>query len=114
MISVFHRPAGRRAWLPVLGPVLLAATVTAGCAASSAAPSPASSGSPGARGASFSQCLKQHGVTPPPGFGPGSALGGGRASGQPRTRPTGAAAAAFRNAMKACGAKGFPGGHPAG
>ena len=118
MISVFRQPARRRAWLPVLGPVLLAAAVTAGCGTSSAAPAPASSGSPGsARSASFSQCLKQHGVTPPPGFGQGGGPGrpgGGQASGQPHARPTGAAASAFRNAMKACGARGFPGGGAAG
>ena len=121
MTSLFQHPSRRPGWLPVLGTAALAATLTAGCGASSTSPSPASSGSAGpARGASFTQCLKKHGVTPPPGFGQGggpgggSGQGGGSGGGQPHARPTGAAASAFRDAMKACGATGFPGGGPAG
>jgi hypothetical protein len=116
LTSVSQRSPRRRGWLPVLGSVALAATLTAGCAASSTSPSPASSSRP-ARNASFGQCLKKHGVTPPAGFGQGGGLGGGGGQGgsRPRARPTGAAASAFRNAMKACGATGFPGGgRPAG
>ena len=119
MTSLFEHSSRRRGWLAGLGSVALAATVTAGCAASSTSPSPASAGSSGpARSTSFSQCLKKHGVTPPPGFGQGGGFGGGGGGGQgsspPQARPTGAAASAFRNAMKACGAGGFPGGRPAG
>ena len=117
MTSLFQRSHRRRGWLPVLGSAALAATLTAGCAASSTTPSPAPSGSSApARSASFSQCLKKHGVTPPAGFGAGGGFGGGggQGSSRPHARPTGAAASAFRNAMKACGATGFPGGGPAG
>jgi hypothetical protein len=116
LTSPFQHSSRRHGWLPVLGSVALAATLTAGCAASSStSPSPASSGSSGpARSASFSQCLKKHGVTPPPGFGQGGGGGAGGGGGQPQARPTGAAASGFRNAMKACGATGFPGGRPAG
>lgn len=118
MISLFQRSYRRRGWLPVLGSAALAATLTAGCAADgSTSPSPASSGSSGsARSAAFSQCLKKHGVNPPAGFGQGGGFGGGseggggQGSSHPHARPTGAAASAFRNAMKACGATGFPGG----
>jgi hypothetical protein len=117
LTSLFQHSCRRRGWLPVLGSVALAAILTAGCAASSTSPSPASTGSSGsARSASFSQCLKKHGVTPPPGFGLGGGFGGGGGGGgsRPQARPTGAAASAFRNAMKACGAAGFPGGRPTG
>ena len=117
MTSLFQTSSRRRGWLPVLGSVALAATLTAGCAASSTSPSPASASSSGpARSASFTQCLKKHGVTPPAGFGQGGGFGGGggQGSGQPQARPTGAAASAFRDAMKACGATGFPGGRTAG
>jgi hypothetical protein len=113
VISVYQRSSRRPAWLPALGPVVLAAALTAGCSASAASPSPASSGSPGSGGsASISQCLKKHGVTPPPGFGQGGGPGGagGQAGGHPRARPTGGAASTFRNALKACGATGFHGG----
>ena len=103
MTSPSHRPARRRAWLPVLGPLLLAGALATGCSASSASPTPASSGSsgPGSQ-ASFRQCLQRQGVSLPQGR---PAAG----SGQPRARPTGSAASAFRKAMKACGG-GFPGG----
>jgi hypothetical protein len=117
LTSLFQHPSRRRGWLPVLGTAALAATLTAGCGGSSTSPSPASSSSAGsARSASFTQCLKKHGVTPPAGFGQGggSGGGGGQGGGQPHARPTGAAASAFRDAMKACGATGFPGGGPAG
>ena len=109
MTSPSHRPARRRAWLPVLGPLLLAGALAAGCSASSASPSPAASGSssPGGQ-ASFRQCLQRQGVSLPQGR---PAAG----SGQPRARPTGSAASAFRKAIKACGGGGFPGGgNPAG
>ena len=117
MTSLFEHSSRRRGWLAGLGSVALAATVTAGCAASSTSPSPASASSSGpARSASFTQCLKKHGVAPPAGFGQGGGFGGGggQGSGQPQARPTGAAASAFRDAMKACGATGFPGGRTAG
>jgi hypothetical protein len=117
LTSLFQTSSRRRGWLPVLGSVALAATLTAGCAASSTSPAPAPSSSSGsARSASFTQCLQKHGVTPPAGFGQGGGFGGGggRGSSQPHARPTGAAASAFRDAMKACGATGFPGGHAAG
>ena len=107
MTSPSHRPARRRAWLPVLGPLLLAGALTAGCSASSASPTPASSGSSssGSSGsqASFRQCLQKQGVSLPQGR---PAAG----SGQPHARPTGSAASAFRKAMQACGGHGFPGG----
>jgi hypothetical protein len=99
----------RRAGLPVLGALLLAGVLATGCSASSATPSPASSGSssPGSQ-ASFRQCLQRHGVSLPQGRpSPGS--------GQPKARPTGSAASAFRQALKACGGGSFPrGGHAAG
>jgi hypothetical protein len=119
LTSLFQHPSRRRGWLPVLGSATLAATLAAGCGASSTSPPPASSSSAGsARSASFTQCLKKHGVTPPAGFGQGGGFGGGggggQGGGQPHARPTGGAASAFRNAMKACGATGFPGGGPAG
>jgi hypothetical protein len=110
LTSPSHRPARRRAWLPVLGPLLLAGALAAGCSAS---PTPASSGSPGpGRQASFRQCLQRQGVSLPQGR---PAAG----SGQPHARPTGSAASAFRKAIKACGGSfpggGFPGGgNPAG
>jgi hypothetical protein len=107
LTSPSHRPARRRAWLPVLGPLLLAGAVATGCSATSASPSPAASGSssPGSQGsqASFRQCLQRQGVSLPQGR---PSAGGG----QPRARPTGSAASAFRKAMKACGGGGFPGG----
>ena len=104
MTSPSHRPARRRAWLPVLGPLLLAGALATGCSASSASPSPAASGSsgPGSQ-ASFRQCLQRQGVSLPQGR---PSAGGG----QPHARPTGSAASAFRKAMKACGGGGFPGG----
>jgi hypothetical protein len=113
LTSPSHRPARRRAWLPVLGPLLLAGALAAGCSASSASPTPASSGSPGPGSqASFRQCLQRQGVSLPQGR---PAAG----SGQPHARPTGSAASAFRKAIKACGGSfpggGFPGGgNPAG
>ena len=101
MTSPSHHPARRRAWLPVLGPLLLAGALTAGCSAS---PTPAASGSssPGSQ-ASFRQCLQKQGVSLPQGR---PSAGGG----QPHARPTGSAASAFQKAMKACGGHGFPGG----
>jgi hypothetical protein len=64
------------------------------------------SSSPGSQ-ASFRQCLQQQGVSLPQGR-PSAG------SGQPQARPTGSAASAFREALKACGG-GFPrGGNPAG
>jgi hypothetical protein len=114
LTSPSHHPARRRAWLPVLGPLLLAGALTAGCSASSASPTPASSGSSssgssGSSGsqASFRQCLQKQGVSLPQGR-PSAG------SGQPHARPTGSAASAFRKAMQACGGHGFPGGGPAG
>jgi hypothetical protein len=107
LTSPSHRPARRRAWLPALGPLLLAGALTAGCSASSASPSPAPSGSPSSGSqASFRQCLQRQGVSLPQGRPT-------TASGEPHTRPTGSAASAFRKAMKACGS-GFPGGGLAG
>jgi hypothetical protein len=107
--SPYRYLARRRAWLPVLGPLLLAGALAAGCSASSATPAPASSSSPGSGSqASFRQCLQRQGVSLPqsrPSAG----------SGQPHTRPTGSAASAFRKALKACGGGAFPrGGNPAG
>ena len=108
MTSPSLYPARRRAWLPVLGPLLLAGALAAGCSASSATPTPASSGSSSpASQASFRQCLQRQGVSLPQGR-PSAG------SGQPHARPTGSAASAFRKAMKACGG-GFPrGGNPPG
>jgi hypothetical protein len=107
LTSPSHRPARRRAWLPVLGPLLLAGAVATGCSATSASPSPAASGSssPGSPGsqASFRQCLQRQGMSLPQGR---PSAGGS----QPHARPTGSAASAFRKAMKACGGGGFPGG----
>lgn len=108
MTSPYRYPSRPRAWLPVLGPLLLAAALATGCSASSAAPTPAASGSssPGSQ-ASLRQCLQRQGVSPPQGRpSPGS--------GQPHTRPTGSAASAFRKALEACGGM-FPrGGNAAG
>jgi hypothetical protein len=100
--------ARRRAWLPVVAPLLLAGALATGCSASSATPAPASSGSssPGSQ-ASFRQCLQRQGVSLPQGR-PSS-------GGQPHARPTGPAASAFRKALKACGGGGFArGGNAAG
>jgi hypothetical protein len=101
LTSPSHRLARHRAWLPVLGPLLLAGALATGCSAS---PSPAASGSssPGSQ-ASFRQCLQHQGVSLPQGR---PSAGGG----QPHARPTGSAASAFRKAIKACGGGGFPGG----
>lgn len=109
MTSPSHHPARHRAWLPVLGPLLLAGFLAAGCSASSATPTPASSGSSSPAGqASFRQCLQRQGVSLPQGR-PSAG------SGQPQARPTGSAASAFRKAMKACGGGRFPrGGNPGG
>ena len=111
MTSPSHDPARCRAWLPVLGPLLLAGILAAGCGASSATPAPASSGSASPPSqASFRQCLQRQGVSLPQGGRPSPG------SGQPQARPTGSAASAFRKAMKACGGSGsFPrGGSPPG
>ena len=108
MTSPYRYLARRRAWLPVLGPLLLAGALATGCSASGATPTPASSGSssPGSQ-ASFRQCLQRQGVSLPQGR-PSAGTG------QPQARPTGSAASAFRKAMEACGG-GFPrGGNPAG
>lgn len=110
MTSPYQHPARRRAALPVLGPLLLAGTMAAGCSASSAAPAPASSGSSSSgSNASFRQCLQRQGVSLPQGR-PSAG------SGQPPARPTGSAASAFRKAIQACGDSGsFPrGGNGAG
>ncbi len=102
MTSPYRYLARRRAWLPVLGPLLLAGALATGCNASSATSTPSSSASssPGSQ-ASFRQCLQKQGVSlpqrrPSPG------------SGQPQARPTGSAASAFRKAVKACGGGTFP------
>jgi hypothetical protein len=92
----------RRAWLPVLGPLLLAGALATGCSASSATPAPSSSSSASSGSqASFRQCLQRRGVSLPPGR-PSAG------SGQPHSRPTGSAASAFRKALKACGGGTFP------
>ena len=109
MTSVYRYLTRRRSWLPVLTPLLLAGALATGCSASSATPTPASSGpsSPGSQ-ASFRQCLQKQGVSLPPGR-PSAG------SGQPHARPTGSAASAFRQALKACGGGTFPrGGNAAG
>jgi hypothetical protein len=110
LTSAYQLLTRRRAWLPVLVPLLLAGALATGCSASSAATSPASAGSssPGSSQASFRQCLQRQGVSLPQGRpSPGS--------GQPQGRPTGSAASAFRKALKACGGGSFPrGGKPAG
>ena len=110
MNRLYHYPARRRAWLPVLGPLLLAGTLAAGCSASSATPAPAASGSSSSGSqASFRQCLQRQGLSLPQGR-PSAG------SGQPHTRPTGSAASAFRKALKARGGGGGfrPGGNPVG
>jgi hypothetical protein len=112
LISLYRISTGRRNRLRVLGPVVLAAALTAGCGASSAAPAPSSSGSAsaGTAGSSaFRQCLERHGVQPPKnrpsggGFG-GGGFGGGGGGGTP---PAHAASGAFQKALKACGGS-FP------
>jgi len=111
LTSPYQHPARRRAWLPVLGPLLLAGILAAGCSASSATPAPAASGSSSSgSNASFRQCLQRQGVSLPQGR-PSAG------SGQPQARPTGSAASAFRKAMQACGGGGGfgrGGGNPAG
>jgi len=104
-----YQHSARRAWLPVLGPLLLAGALAAGCSASSATPTPASSGSSSSGSqASFRQCLQRQGLSLPQGR-PSAG------SGQPQARPTGSAASAFRKALKACGGGSFPrGGNAAG
>lgn len=105
MTSPYQLLTRRRAWLPVLGPLLVAGALATGCSASSAAPAPASSGSSSSGSqASFRQCLQKQGVSLPQGR---PAAG----SGQPQARPTGSAASAFRKALQACGGgRGFGGG----
>jgi hypothetical protein len=68
--------------LRILGPALLTAAVVAGCGSSG---TPSSSSASASSGTSFSQCLKQHGVTLPsgqarPSGGPGGGGGGANAS----------------------------------
>jgi hypothetical protein len=106
LTSLSHHSARRRAWLPVLGPIVLAATLAAGCSSSSPTPAPASSGAAGSgSNTSFRQCLQKQGVSLPSGGRPSPG------SGQPQARPTGSAASAFRKAMQACGGgRGFGGG----
>jgi hypothetical protein len=123
--SVFRSGTGRKAWLSALGPVLLAATLTAGCAGSSGAsnaPTPAASrpgfGAAGGRSALI-QCLRKHGVTLP-GRRPGG-FPTARPSGFPTARPSPGqgfggggfpgGSASFRKALQACGAS-FPAGNP--
>jgi hypothetical protein len=102
VISPYRYLTRRRTWRPMLGSLVLAGALATGCSASSATPTPASSGSssPG-RQASFRQCLQRHGVSPPQGR-PSAG------SGQPQARPTGSAASAFRKALAACGGGSFP------
>ena len=109
MSSPFQYLVRRRARLLVLGPLLLAGALAAGCTASSATPAPASSSSSGSGSqASFRQCLQKQGLSLPQGR-PSAG------SGEPHSRPTGSAASAFRNALKACGGGSFPrGGSAAG
>jgi hypothetical protein len=109
LISLYQSLASGRARLPVLGPIVLAAALAAGCSASSAAPAPASSSSAGpGSNAAFRQCLQRQGVSLPQGRP-------SQGSGQPHARPTGSAASAFRQALKACGGGSFPrGGNGAG
>ena len=111
MTSPYRYLARRRAWLPVLGPLLLAGALAdrlqrEQCHAQ-LRPRP-DLPVRAARPASGSACKRQ-GVSLPPGRRPSAG------SGQPQTRPTGSAASAFRKAMKACGGGAFPrGGNPAG
>jgi len=100
--SPFQYLVRRRARLLVLGPLLLAGALAAGCSASSATPAPAPPRSSGSGSqASFRQCLQKQGVSLPQGRpSAGSA--------QPHTRPTGSAASAFRKAVAACGGGTFP------
>jgi hypothetical protein len=87
----------------VLGAVaLIVGLAAAGCGASS--PSSGSGTSQRTSQSSFRQCLERHGVTPPQGRPPGG-------SGTPHPRPTGSAAASFRQAIQACGGS-FPGRAP--
>ena len=109
MTSALQLLTRRRAWLPVLGPLLLAGALATGCSAGRATPTPASAGSasPDSQ-ASFRQCLQRQGLSLPQGR-PSAGTG------QPRIRPTGSAASAFRKALKACGGGTFPrGGNAAG
>jgi hypothetical protein len=100
--SPYRYLARRRAWLPVLGPLLLAGALATGCSASGATPTPAPSGSSSAGSqASFRQCLQRQGVRLPQGR-PSAGTG------QPQARPTGSAASAFRKAAAACGGGTFP------
>jgi hypothetical protein len=100
--SPFQYLLRRRPRLLVVGPLLLASALAAGCSASSATPAPASSASSGSGSqASFRQCLQKQGVSLPQ----GRPSVGNR---QPRTRPTGSAASAFRKAVVACGGGSFP------
>lgn len=58
----------------------------------------------------FIQCLKNHGIAPPPGAG----KGGTHTGPPPGGFGSGANSSARRAALKACGANGhFPGGHTA-
>jgi hypothetical protein len=109
LISLYQSLASGRSRLPVLGSIVLATALAAGCSASSAAPAPASSSSAGpGSNAAFRQCLQRQGVSLPQGRPP-------QGSGQPHARPTGSAASAFRKALQACGGGSFPrGGNGAG
>ena len=80
----------------------------------------------GAQGAAFADCLKQHGVTLPAGFGNGGPPSGGPPSGgppsggtpgslpdgqTPRSLPAGVDPQKLQSAFQACGGgRGFPGG----
>lgn len=93
----------------VAGLVAVAAlAAVTGCGSGSPGPSVSGSGSVSgtSQSSSFRQCLEKHGVTPPSGgHPPGS---GGTAV--PHPRPTGSAASAFRQAIRACGGFGGFGG----
>lgn len=102
MTSPYRYLARHRARLAVLGPLLLAGALATGCSAGSATSTPSAPASAGLGSqASFRRCLQKQGLSLPHGRpAPGS--------GQPRARPTGSAASAFRRALKACGGGTFP------
>ena len=109
-----HRRARR------LMPVLAAAAASVALAACGSSSTSTTSSATGAASASsargstnrtaFIQCLKSHGIAPPPGAGSGGTHTGPPAGGF----GSGANSSARRAALKACGATGhFPGGRTA-
>ena len=96
--------------------VLAACGGGSGSAKASASGDSTTTTAKGAQGAAFADCLKQHGVTLPAGFGNGGPPSGGTpgslpAGQTPGSLPAGVDTQKLQSAMQACGGgRGFPGG----